>query len=650
MKIKLLLTCSVLLLLTLNVYAGRYAACRYNKGKEVAEKTTQADPGEDNYDIKYLKFNLHVTDTSLYLWGDVTTTAQVTATSMSNYIFELDTLMVIDSAIVNGTVLPVTNAGFVRTITLPASLPNNSFFTAQIFYHGFPPTGSGFFNGVTHAVSTGGTHMLYTVSDPWVAKDWWPAKQSCNDKIDSVDMFITVPAGVVDGSNGLLKNVDKISTPGFWTYHWQTHYAIDYYLISIAVARYSEYKSYLHFSGSADSMLIQNFFLDTASFNPLYKANFDSVGQIIDYFSSLFGRYPFWQEKYGVCYTNLGGGMENQTMTTIGVPGTDIIAHELMHQWFGDNVTYATWGEMWLSEGFATFAEQLFLTHFWGDAAGLARRQKYLNIVLGDNCGEVYVTDTSGPTTLFNQTRVYYKGQGIVTMMRNLAPSDSVFFLALRTYQQQYGLGNASIDNMVAIVDSLYGFSLDSFFHQWIYGSGYPLYSITWDQVGSTVIVKLVQTTSCPSKTKLFYTPVELEFLSSSASASTTVQAYNTANTQIFTFDWAQPMDSLILNPDVLTICRKSSAIKQDTTLRLYLESGRVFSNTIKIFPNPSKNYWQIVHLPENTGLTLSDMSGRSLWKGESVKGSAIIPGDSLPAGNYLLKVGNGDSVKLVHW
>jgi aminopeptidase N len=650
MKRKLILICSALLI-AVNLYAGRYGACAASAPKhKLAEKATLSDPGENDYDIKYLKFNLHVTDTSVYVWGDVSTTALITAPSMINYVFELDTLMVIDSAKVNGTLLSVTNVGFVRTIALPAALPAGSYFTAQIFYHGVPPPGGGFFNGLTYAVSGGGTKMIYTVSDPWVALDWWPVKQSCDDKIDSVDMFVTVPRGVVDGSNGILVNVDTSTTPGFWQYHWQTHYAIDYYLISIAVARFGEYKSYMHFTGSTDSMLIQNFFTDTTTFNPLYKANFDSIDQIINFYSSLFGRYPFWQEKYGVCYTTLPGGMENQTMTTIGVPNTYIIAHELMHQWFGDHVTYLTWGEMWLSEGFACFSEQLFLDHFWGPAAGAAHRQGYLNTVLGDPCGETYVTDTSGPNTLFNQPTVYDKGQGIVTMLRYMAPSDSVFFLALRTYQQYYAFSNASIANLNNIVDSLYGYSVDSFFRQWIYGSGFPKYTVTWDQVGTTVLVKLVQAPSCSTKPTFFYTPVELQLYSASTGNTAVVWAYDTLTTQVFTYDWAQPMDSLVLNPDFLTICRKIGIIKQDTALRLELTTGHVATQAIKIFPNPTKNFWQIDHLPEKTQLILTDINGRNIWQGESTKGSTIIPGDRLPAGSYLLKVGDRDSLKLVHW
>jgi aminopeptidase N len=627
-------------MLTLNLYAQQHR-------KHSGNKTTLADAGEDNYDIKYLRFNLNVADTSVHISGDVSTTAQV-VTPMSEYVFELDTLMTIDSARVDGVWCSVTtSAPFIRKLALPWTLSAGSVFTAQIFYHGVPPPGGGFFNGLTHAVSTHGTHMVYTISDPWVAQDWWPAKQSVDDKIDSVDMFVTVPSGVADGSNGVLVNVDTVTTPGFATYHWQTHYPITYYLISIAVARYAQEKYYHHFPGSTDSMLIQNFFIDTATFYPSYKSGFDSIGMIIDYYDSLYGRYPFWQEKYGVCYTSLPGGMEHQTMTTIGVPYTWVIAHELTHQWFGDHVSYLTWGDVWLSEGFATFDEQLFYEHFWSPYYGWAHRNGYLIEALGDACGEVYVTDTTTAGTIFYQPTVYAKGQGVVTMLRYLAPQDSLFFKGLRTYQQTYGFSNASTADLKAIMETAYGgMNLDTFFNQWIYGKGYPVYSVRWNQTGSDVVVRLVQTRSCASYNTTFSTPLELEL--HSGSLDTIVKVYNNLDTQWYTFNWSPPMDTLMLNPDVWTICKQNGAIVHDP----YLGVTTVLAGKLKVSPNPSANNWRVDGLEENTALVLTDMNGRIIWQGKSTSGTTTIPGEKLPPGDYLLKLGNSntDSIKLVHW
>ena len=629
------------------VFQASAGACYHSRHKPArAAKTTLADPAEDQYDITYLRFNITVYDTSVYVGGNVATTAQVTASTMGSYVFELDTSFTIDSAKINSTLLPVTTAGTVRTISLSTPLAAGAMFTAQIFYHGLPPGGSGsFFNGITHSVTAGGTHVVFTVSDPYVAKNWWPCKQSISDKIDSVDMFVTVPAGRADGSNGVLVNVDSTTLSGKWIYHWKTNYKIDYYLISIAVAKYAQYKSYWHFTASTDSLLIHNFFLDTATFNPAYKPRFDSIGLIIDYFSSIYGRYPFWHEKYGVCYTSLPGGMEHQTMTTIGVPNTYVIAHEMAHQWFGDNVTYKTWGDVWLSEGFATFSEQLFLNHFWSAAASKQQRQNYLNIALGKPCGMVYVNDTTTSDSLFATATVYAKAQAVVRMLQYIAPSDSAFFQVLRTYQANFALGHASTADLKSLAQTIYGFNLDTFFNQWIYGRGYPVYNMSWHQVGTIVYVKLVQTHSCNSYTTHFSTPLQLQL--HGATADTFIKVYNSLDTQTFAFEWAPTMTNVYLNTDIWTLLKLNNPVLMDPTLG----TGLLQKENIKIYPNPTRNYWQIDDLQEGICLKLVDINGSIVWEGKSSMGSTIIPGQRLAAGNYFLTVsGNAGQVKLVRW
>ena len=617
--------------------------------RNVAGRTTLADPAEDYYDIKHLKFNLKMSDTSVAVQGDVTTTAQVVAGTMGSYVFELDSSLTIDSAKLNGTLMSVTRTtSLTVSIALTTPLTSGTMFTAEVWYHGLPPGGSGgFFNGITHAVTSGGTNVVYTISDPYVALNWWPCKQSVLDKIDSVDMFVTVPTGVVDGSNGVLLSVDSTTSATSWTYHWQTHYPIAYYLISVAIARYSQYRSYWHFTGSTDSVLIDNFFMDTATFNPAYKINFDSIGRFMDYFSSLYGRYPFWQEKYGVCYTTLPGGMEHQTMTTIGVPETYIIAHEMCHQWFGDHVTYSTWRDVWLSEGFATFSEQLFLNHFWSPAAALAHRQAYLGYIFRAPCGMISVNDTTTSDSLFDQRTVYAKAAGVIRMLQYIAPSDSIFFQVLKTYQSTYGFGNANTAEFKAIAESLYGTNLDTFFNQWIYGHGYPQYKITWDQAGSSVFVKLVQIPTCPDATPLFYTPLELQL--HSAAGDTIIKVYNSLDTETYVFNWAPAMTTVYLNPDVWTVCDQYGAIRKDPTL----STANVQKDALKIAPNPTHDNWLLTGANEGVALILTDNNGHTIWQGTTTHDTTIIPGTRLKAGDYLLKIGIGaaeQSVMLVHW
>jgi aminopeptidase N len=593
-------------------------------------KTTVASPEENDYDVHHLRFNLNATHTATTMSGDVITHATVTAASMANYVFELDGAFTIDSFKLNNQLLPVTTTGFVRKATPAAPLGQGSNFTAQVFYHGTPPSGSGFFNGVTHSVTSSGVHMVYTVSDPYVAKDWWPCKQSIQDKIDSVDMWVTVPAGVKAGTNGVLQSV---STPavGFEQYKWKTRYPIDYYLISLAIAPYVDYTYYMHFSNSTDSMPVQNYFYDTATFLPAYKANFDSTGLMIDYFSTLFGRYPFWKEKYGHCFTTLSGGMEHQTMTTIGVTSTPLIAHELGHQWFGDHVTYAQWGDVWLSEGFATYCEQLFLEHFRSSPQVMVNyRTAQYNNVMAQPGGRVFVDDTTTANTLFDSRLVYYKGGAVVHMLRCLAPQDSLFFKVLKSYQQQHSFGLAATADLKQTAEQVYGRNLDTFFNQWIYGEGYPTFTAKWAQVNNTVFLQLNQTTSKPASVALFATPVAIKL--TSAQGDTIVKVYNNQATQLYQFTWANTMTGMSIDPNN-DILNKTGNITNDPKLGIENITGA----NITVSPNPSATEWLVTGMAPGTAFKLTDMLGRTVYRASAQSACVAIPASQLPAGIYLL-------------
>lgn len=605
-------------------------------------KTTIATPEEDDYDVHHLRFNLNISNTTTALGGDVITHATVTAAAMPTYAFELDAALTIDSFKLNNQLLPITTTGFVRKATPAVPLSQGSNFTAQVFYHGTPPAGAGFFNGVTHGITLSGAHMVYTLSDPYVAKDWWPCKQSISDKIDSVDMWLTVPQGTRAGSNGVLQSATSPGA-GFMQYKWKTHYPIDYYLISTAVAPYIDYTYYMHFSNSTDSMPVQNYFYDSATFMPAYKANFDSCGLMIDYFSTLFGRYPFWKEKYGHCFTSLSGGMEHQTMTTIGVTEPTLIAHELGHQWFGDHVTYARWGDVWLSEGFATYCEQLFLEHFHNSPQQVINyRTSEHNTVMAQPGGRVFVDDTTTSNTLFDLRLVYYKGSAVVHMLRYMAPQDSLFFRVLKNYQLQHSFGLASTADLKQIAEQIYGMNLDTFFNQWVYGEGYPTWTAKWAQAGNTVFLQLNQTTSKPASVALFATPLSIKF--TSAAGDTVVKLYNNQATQLYQFTWSKTMTGMSIDPNN-DILNKTGSITNDPKLGIENIAG----TGITVSPNPSATEWLVNGMSPGARYSLTDMMGRTIYTAIAQSERILVPAAALPAGLYLLHLSSYDTpVKLL--
>ena len=600
-------------------------------------KTTVANLAEDEYDMQYVKFNISLTNLSTFISGDVTTKAKVVASSMPAYVFELHNELTVDSVFINGLKMTATTNGNLRTVAMPTALIQNSMFTAQVFYHGQPTPGAGFFTrGLNNQSSpTWGTQVTYTLSQPYMAMDWWPTKQSLTDKIDSADIWITVASNLKAGSNGVLQNVTPM--PGSkMRYEWKTKYPIDHYLLSAAVAPYVDYSFFVKFPGSNDSMLFQNYVYSNPSTLPYWKSQIDSVGGMIQYFSQLFGRYPFWQEKYGHCMAPLGGGMEHQTMTTQGTFSTTLSAHELGHQWFGDHVTCGSWKDIWLNEGFASYLEYIYVDHFRGAPQAYNYMLDKHNSVLQKPDGSVYVDDTTDANRIFSSRLTYNKGGAIVHSLRFVFNNDSLFFQMLRTYQNQFGGKTATTPDLKMVAQQALGQNLDTFFDQWIYQQGYPIYDAQWNQVGNVVIVKLDQTTS-HSSVNLFHTPIELRL--SSLTGDTVVRVYNNAAPQIFYFTWDKTMTGMSIDPNNWLLNDVGSIVNDNSLL----STKELSKSNFKVFPNPAHDAWSVTGLNTNSSLQLTDMNGRLIWEGKA-NNTATVPANNLSRGVYLLKISNNFS------
>lgn len=636
MKLYIPVLIAALLLYNHSATAGAHDMEKNGRNKSAA-KTTSATAEEDDYDVQYLKLNISLENTSTKISGDAVTKARVLTSGFATYAFELSNQLTIDSFKFNGQVLPVTQNGAICKVALPSAPAQNSLFTAQVFYHGQPPSGTGFFtHGLNHTQLSSGTQITYTLSDMYLAQDWWPCKQNITDKIDSADIWITVPGTLKAGSNGLLQSVTPL--PGSLArYEWKTRYPIDYYLISVSVAPYSEYSYYMHFTdGSGDSMLIQNYVYDSASYmTPARKAALDTTGFIVDYFSKLFGKYPFYKEKYGHCVVEpLGGGMEHQTMTTLAYAEPVLIAHELGHQWWGDHVTYGSWADIWLSEGFASYCEQLYIEHFRSVADAMAQRTTVFNKVisgLGTAGGTVYVNDTNDVYRVFDSRLTYNKGAAVAHMLRYMAPKDELFFDVLRAYQQQYAFGSALTPDLQHIAEGIYGRNLDTFFNQWIYKEGYPTYTVKWYQTGGTFFLLITQTTSKPNSVPYFVMPLQVKL--KSASGDTTVTVYNEAAWQGYQLAISRQVTGVELDPDN-HVLNKTASITNDPVAAV----NDFDINHIQIAPNPSVNGWKVTNLPGQSVLKLTDISGKLLWKAVA-NDSILVPSRQLPEGNYLLTI-----------
>ena len=616
--------------------------CHALKNK-MLPKTTVASTAEDDYDVKYVKFDLNVNNTNTNISGNVSTTATVIAASLSSYVFELNTLLTIDSVLINGVSRPFTTAGVVRTVTLAAALPLGTTFTAQVFYAGTPTSGT-LFGGAMGmnciASPSWGNKATYTLSESYHANEWWPCKQSLRDKIDSTDMWLTVPDSLKGGSNGILTAVTTVDAT-HKRYEWKERTPIDYYLVSFAVANYVDYSYYMHFSASTDSMLVQNYVYANPATLPFFQARIDSTGMMIDYFSTLYGRYPFWQEKYGHCMAPLGGGMEHQTMTTLGNFGTALIAHELGHQWFGDNVTCGTWADIFINEGFASYSEYLFEDHFWNHTAAIATIRDQQDNVKSDPDGAIFVDDTTNEGRIFDTRLSYDKGACVIHTLRFVINNDNTFFNVLKTHQTLARDSTATINDFKATTTAITGatvnsMNLDTFFAQWTYGEGYPIYTAKWNQIGNDVWVKLDQTTSFPSSIPLFYTPIELKLRS--ATGDTIVRVFNNQASQVFHFTWGRTMNNMVFDPNYWLIYDLTS-----NTHDLTLDVNNIAASPVSIVPNPASTAWTVSNLPANSSAALMDISGRIIWQSATTGKTVTIPAANLATGMYVLQVKSTD-------
>lgn len=558
-------------------------------------------PSMSKFDVKYVKIDIAVEANSRVISGTSLTTARVLET-LDTFALEFRNNMTVDSVFINGTKMSFLRENDHVLVRLSPALPAGTTINALYYYRG-TANANGVFAGTVPA-----NGLIYTasVSESYQAREWFPAKQLLKDKIDSADIWITTSAINKAGSNGLLKAI--VDMPGNKKqYQWKTRYPMAYYLLSFSVGNYMEYLHYAKPASMApDSVLIQDYIVDNASFFNTNKANLDKTGPFLEKQSELYGLYPYKNEKYGHCHANIGGGMEHQTMSTMATFSTSVIAHELGHQWFGDMVTCATWNHIWINEGFASYTEYLMAETlpalFTSSAAAIM--QSIHNDVLASPSGSVFVPDAS----LFDENRIfsfrftYNKGSAILHTLRFEMQDDAKFFQTLRTFLQQFKDSVATADDFKAVAQTVCGRSFADFFDQWYYGHGYPTFNVDYSKPGDSIILRINQISSAPA-TNPFYKGL-YEFTIQTAQGDTTVKLNLTENNQVFKFKSNRTPTGVIVDPNNWVLNKTGSITTGTNDVNV--------SHEVELFPNPSVGT-AFLRYPANwfESFSLYDISGK---------------------------------------
>jgi aminopeptidase N len=475
------------------------------------------------------------------LTGVVTVKALSKVDSLSIMTLDLMSVLTVDSVLMDYQSVPFVQHPTAVTIILNRSYGHGEMVVLDVFYQGVPgSSGFGSFAFSSHA----GTPWIWTLSEPYGAKDWWPCKDHPSDKADSADIWVTCSTVFKVGSNGNLVGVVENGN-GTNTWKWTERYPISTYLISLAITNYAEFSNWFVYSPT-DSMEVLNYVLPENIGSA--QANLPVTVNMLRIFSDKFGLYPFINEKYGHAQFGWGGAMEHQTMTSTGTFSERIIAHELGHQWFGDLITCANWPNIWLNEGFATYSEAVYYEEMYGTAEYWNRMNSKMSIAKSA-VGTIYRTDS---TNLFSGSLVYNKGGTVLHMLRHVV-GDSVFFECLRAYvaDPRFRFNVATTEDFQEVCETVSGEQLDYFFNEWIYGEKYPRYTYWWyaqpGTSGYDVTVEIGQTTGTVNPS--FFT-MPIDFKLSATGWDTTVVLFNTYSGQQFTFNVSHEPTSGQLDPD----------------------------------------------------------------------------------------------------
>ena len=523
------------ILLPALIFAQDYENDLVNSEKEAYTKMLAFSevqyPGDSKIDVTYYKLDLLVTYTPHYLSGAVTVNVRVDTTSIDNLFLDLRNALTVDSVYLNGALTTYTHLNNIVTIDLDRVYNQDEELSVIVFYQGVPGTsGFGSFEFSSHA----GHPIIWTLSEPYGASDWWPNKDTPADKPDSADIWITVDESLTPVSNGTLVEIIN-NGDGTHTYKWHSGYPIAAYLISMAITNYYEYDQYFQYNAT-DSMLVVHY-IYPEDFNAI-KSQLDKTINMLQTFSEWYELYPFITEKYGHAEFGWGGAMEHQTLTSIGSFGEGIISHELAHQWFGDKVTCKNWHHIWLNEGFATYSEGIYKEAKYGKSSYNNFINSKMSTAKGAQ-GTVWVQDISNVNSIFNYARSYAKGSVVLHMLRGIT-GDSTFFNILRAYLDNPNLAynSATTEDLQAAAESLYGSTLEYFFQEWIYGESYPSYNVDWgsQNIGGDVYrVNLNVNQSIRPNPAFFTMPIEIRI--TTTAGDTLIKIFNDQQNQNFQID-----------------------------------------------------------------------------------------------------------------
>jgi aminopeptidase N len=463
--------------------------------------TYRRQPGVD---VQHYVFRVVLSDDSDEIAGETTVTVRFVKDGLTEFWLDL-------ASAANGkgmTVSEVTSAGVAvlhthqaDRLTLALATPSKAgelrSYTVQ--YRGTAA------NGLKTVRNKFGERCFFSVNWPDMAHQWLPTVDHPSDKATS-EFLVTAPAKYQVVSNGLLQETIDLGDGRRLT-HWKQSVPIATWLDNIGVAQFAV----RHYGTGAGVPLETWLFHQDRDAG---MATFEEPErQAMAFFSEHIGPYPY-EKLADVEAAGMGGGMEHASEiffgqnSVSGRPNLSLVAHETAHQWFGDSVTERDWDDVWLSEGFATYFQQLTVEHYEGrDAfvAGLERNRRSVFNTEKRLPGVAVVQDK--PWKGIPNGIVYQKGGWVLHMLRGQIGTDK-FWAGIREYYRRYRDGNASTQEFRRVMEEVSGADLGWFFQQWLYRAGSPVVEGGWRYDAATKKIEVDLTQTQPGEA--FRLPIEV--------------------------------------------------------------------------------------------------------------------------------------------
>jgi aminopeptidase N len=377
-------------------------------------------------------------------------------------------------------------------VDFPQTLRAGRVYSIDFHYSGHPEE-TGRFGGMTFKKDPAGRVWINTACEGDGASVWWPNKDQWRDEVESMEISVAIPNGLIDVSNGKFMGKTDLGD-GYTRWDWMVHYPINNYDVSLNIG------NYVHFSDQLGDLSLDYYVLP----EDLEKAKvqFAQAKGMLEAYQHYFGEYPFVKDGYKlieVPYLGMehqsavayGNGFKNGYMgrdwTGVGISTRFdfIIIHESGHEWFGNSITAADPSDMWIHEGWTTYLESLYVEYRWGKDDAI----KYLN---GDkakvkNLRPIIAERGVNAEPTEDQ---YFKGALMINTLRSVVNDDAKWWVLLHGFYQHFKYQNIMTEDVVAYFNRRTGMNLTPIFDQYLRYTQIPRLELLFGEAPGMVMYK----------------------------------------------------------------------------------------------------------------------------------------------------------------